>query len=155
MNRQVVVGSDLASANLRLKLHAVLLAFLDSPRVRKVNPLFNSGLRALVLSPQDSDFLARALAFQLFFCRRLKDLLSAVVARVPNLGQEIAILIAVENQFSQALGSAAVHPGGQYERSLLGGIGNANCLLAQSTYHVVPGREGVIGHYEWERNVCF
>jgi len=31
MNRHVVVGSNLASANLRLQLHAVLLAFLNSP----------------------------------------------------------------------------------------------------------------------------
>ncbi len=146
MNRHVVVGSNLASANLRLKLHAVLFAYPDRPRARKMNPLHSySRLRALVPSTQDSDFLAGTLSLQIFFYRRLKHLLSVAAVRVPNLCQEIAILIAVENQLPQAFGSAAIHLGGQDERSLLLGSWQCEWYLRPEC----PPRSARQGGYDW------
>jgi len=47
-------------------------------------------LKASVLRPQDGDFLVD--------CDRLVNLLSLTVGSTPNLGQEIAVVVAVKNQ---------------------------------------------------------
>jgi hypothetical protein len=55
-------------------------------------------LKASVLRPQDGDFLVDAPAFHFLFCDRLVNLLSLTVGSTPNLGQEIAVVVAVKNQ---------------------------------------------------------